>query len=242
MPATTTDHFSSEERARDEARRALLPVARHQTSPLWDSFIHVMKIFLPIGALVLGLLTVLWPYLDDREVAFTLSTDDVAKGESSIRMTNMHYVGTDAVNRLFHVQAASGLQDSPNASRVTLSDIRAEMALDGTGTATVSARTGFYRIPDATLSLVGGVQLITGNGYSLDMAGAEIDLNNHIATGQGSITGRSQIGSLAASHMVIYADEEKGIFDGGVKLRIIPQRPKNDKPLDGAPQTGSKPK
>lgn len=225
MTVTTPDHFSSEERAREEARRALLPVERQRTSPAWDRFIRIMRAFLPAGALVLGLVTILWPYIDDREVAFTLSTDDVAKGESSIRMTNMQYVGTDAVDRLFTIRAASGLQDSPNAPRVRLSDIRAEMAIDETGPATVTARTGIYRVEDATLSLVGGVHMITGNGYALDMAGAEVDLKNHIAAGQGSITGRSRLGTLAASRVTIIADEEEGIFDGGVKLRIVPNRP-----------------
>jgi len=225
MSTTTKDHFSSEDRAREKARRGLLPVARHKTSPLWDSFIRTMRLFMPVGALILGLVTILWPYLDNREVAFTLSTDDVAKGDSSVRMTNMHYVGTDAVNRLFHVEAASGLQDSPTAPRVKLSDIKAEMALDDTGVATVTARTGIYRIKEATLSLVGGVQLITGNGYALDMAGAEVDLKNQLATGQGAITGRSRLGSLAASRVEIRAAEEEGIFEGGVKLRIVPRRP-----------------
>jgi len=228
MSITTKEHFSSEERAREEARRALLPVVRHITSPLWDSFIQIMRISLPISALILGVITVLWPYLDDREVAFTLSTDDVAKGKSSIRMTNIHVVGTDSVGRLFHVQAASGLQDSPNAPRVKLSDIRAEMAIDNTGPATVSARTGIYRVQDGTLSLVGGVQMITGNGYALNMAGAEVDLKNHLATGQGSITGRSRLGTLTASRVIIDADEEEGIFEGGVKLRIIPRRPNSE--------------
>lgn len=227
MAVTTKDHFNSEKSAREEARRALLPVVRQKTSPMWDGYIRVMRILLPICATVLALITILWPYLDDQEVAFTLSSDDVSKGESSIRMTNLKYVGTDAVNRLFHVQASSGLQDSPSAPRIRLSDIRAEMAIDDTGPAMVTARTGIYRVSDSTLSLVGGVHMVTGNGYSLDMAGAEVDLKNHIATGQGSITGRSRLGSFAATKVVIYADKEEGIFDGGVKLRVVPKRKTN---------------
>jgi lipopolysaccharide export system protein LptC len=239
MVNTTGDHYQSEERAREEARRALLPVARARTSAAWDSFIRLMRITLPIGALVLGSITILWPYIDDKEVSFTLSTDDVAKGDSSIKMTNMHYVGTDAVDRLFHVEAASGLQDSPNAPRITLSDIKAEMALDDTGLATVTARTGIYRVDDATLSLVGGVHMITGNGYALDMAGAEVNLRNHIAVGQGSITGRSKLGTLGASQVTIYADEEEGIFEGGVKLRVVPKRPDENQPPASEQQTNS---
>lgn len=225
MNSAPTNHYKSEERAKEEARRALLPVTRSRTSPLWDIFIRVMRIFLPASALILAAITILWPYIEDKEVSFTLSTDDVAKGDSSIRMTNMHYVGTDAVNRLFHIEAASGIQDSPDAPRVTLTDIQAEMALDNTGPATVHAQTGIYRVQEATLSLVGGVHLVTGNGYALDMAGAEINLHDHVAIGQGSITGRSKLGTLGASQVTIYADKEEGVFEGGVKLRIVPQRP-----------------
>jgi lipopolysaccharide export system protein LptC len=229
MPATTPNHFSSEKRARDAARDALLPAAHQQTSLLWDSFIRLMRVFLPIGAVILGLITILWPYLDDREVAFTLSTDDVAKGESSVHMTNMRYVGTNADNRIFKVRAASGFQDSPNAPRVKLSDIRAEMEIEGAGLATVTARTGIYRLEQSTLSLVGGVHMITSSGYALDMAGAEVNLKTHMATGQGSITGRSRLGSLAAARVTINADEEEGIFEGGVKLRIMPRKPNGAK-------------
>ncbi len=203
----------------------MLSKERPRTSPAWDSFIRVMRIALPVSAAILAFVTVAWQYLDDREVAFTLSTDDVTKGESSIHMINMRYVGTDANNRLFQVEAGTGLQDSPTAPRVKLSDIRAQMDIEGTGPTTVTARTGIYRIDPSTLSLVGGVHMITGNGYALDMAGAEVDLKTHIATGQGSITGRAKLGSLAASRVVIYADKEEGIFEGGVKLRIVPKRP-----------------
>lgn len=193
----------------------------------WDVFIKAMQIILPITALVLGVVTMLWPFLNDNEVSFTLSTDDVAQGESSVHMTNMRYVGTDAVNRLFSVEAASGFQDNPNAPRIKLSDIKAEMLLDEAGPATVNARTGIYRAAESTLSLVGGVHLNTGNGYRLDMAGAEVDLKGHIATGQGAIKGSSHLGTLEAGRMKIIVDDEEGIFDGGVRLHITPNQRAN---------------
>lgn len=195
----------------------------------WDTFIRLMRFVLPISAVLLGSVTMLWPLLNDNEVSFNLSTDDVAKGDTSVQMTNMHYVGTDTVNRLFHVQAASGLQDNPASQRVKLNDIRAEMALDETGTATVSARTGIYRMKEGTLSLVGGVNLVTGNGYTLSMAGAEINLKEHIATGQGAIKGRADLGTLEASQVTIYADNEEAVFNNGIKLHIEPFRHDNRK-------------
>jgi len=200
------------------------PLARPVLYGMWDKFIVVMRIILPISALVLGFITMLWPFVNDNEVSFTLSTDDVAKGDSSVHMTNIEYVGTDAIDRLFTVKAASGLQDNPNAPRVKLSNVQAEMLLEGAGPSTVKARTGIYRVNDSILSLLGGVTLVTGNGITLDMAGAEIDLKSHIATGQGSVQGTSELGTLNAGRVTILVDKEEGIFEGGVQLHITPNR------------------
>lgn len=223
---TATEHKTTPATGRGAHMRA--PLERPAINGHWDSFIKAMQVILPVTALILGAITMLWPFLNDQEVSFTLSTDDVAKGDSSVRMTNMQYVGTDAIDRLFTVKAASGFQDNPNAPRIRLSDIQAEMLLEGAGPATVSARTGIYRAEESTLSLVGGVHLVTGNGYTLDMAGAEVDLKSHVATGQGTVKGVAKLGTLEAGRVRILVDDEEGIFDGGVRLHITPKKPKED--------------
>lgn len=196
------------------------------TAPMhWDGFIRFMQIFLPIGALILGTVTVGWPFLNDAEVSFTLSKDDVARSDGVIRMTNMNYVGTDARDRLFRIHATSGEQDNPNAPRVRLADIHAEMELNEGQTATVDARRGIYRTRDNSLSLVGGVNLQTGNGYFLEMSGAEIDLRTREATGQGDVKGRADLGTLEAARMSLNVRDKEAVFEGGVKLHIVPQRP-----------------
>lgn len=200
------------------------PKARPTVHGRWDMFIRTMQFLLPVSAVILGAVTMLWPFLNDNEVSFTLSTDDVAQGDSSVHMTNMRYVGTDAIDRLFTVTAASGFQDNPNTPRVKLSDIQAEMLLEEAGPATVTARTGIYRAEENFLSLVGGVHLVTGNGYTLDMAGAEIDLKAHTATGQGTVKGNAELGTLEAGRVKILVDEREGIFDGGVRIHITPKR------------------
>ncbi|NVJ97336.1 MAG: LPS export ABC transporter periplasmic protein LptC [Alphaproteobacteria bacterium] len=221
----TGDHFSSTERAREEAMAALSPVAIGPSSPHWDRFIALMRVVLPSLALVLGAVTLLWPILNETEVSFTLSKDEVAKSDGIIRMTSLSYVGTDAVDRQFRVEAASGQQEDPNAPRVRLTDIRAEMELEPGNPATVTARTGIYRMKESSLSLVGGVHVNTKNGFRLDMAGAEIDLKNHVATGQGTINGQSDLGRLEAGRMEVLVDKREGLFDGGVRLQIEPRRP-----------------
>ncbi|WP_068308587.1 MULTISPECIES: hypothetical protein [Kordiimonas] len=232
MTKADRDHYTSPGLAREEAMAALSPVMATPSSPFWDSFIHAMRVVLPLVAIILGGITLLWPILNETEVSFTLSKDEVAKSDGVIRMTNLSYAGTDGLDRLFRVQAASGLQENPSAPRIRLTDIRAEMELDPGMPATVEARTGIYRMKEGTLSLVGGVHVNTSNGYRLDMAGAEVDLKAHTATGQGSINGVSDLGTLEAGRMEILVDEREGLFDGGVKLSITPRRPKGNDTKD----------
>jgi len=232
LSSPVKDHYQSPERAREVAKEGLRPAVSANGRTNWDGFIRLMQIFLPISALILGTITIGWPFLNDAEVSFTLSKDDVARSDGIIRMTNMNYVGTDAKDRLFRIHANSGEQDNPSAPRVRLTDIRAEMELEEGQLATVDARTGILRTKNNSLSLIGGVNLATGNGYTLQMAGAEIDLRSRSATGQGDVTGRSELGQLKAARMSLNVKEKEAVFEGGVSLHITPKRPV------GKPATG----
>lgn len=225
MNTPVKQHYQSAERAREQAIEALKPTQMLAVSKNWDGFIRFMQIFLPISALILGAITIGWPFLNDAEVSFTLSKDDVAQSDGVIRMTNMNYVGTDEKDRLFRIHATSGEQDDPNAPRVRLTDIHAEMELVPGQTATVDARRGIFRTRDNSLSLVGGVNLATGNGYHMEMAGAEIDVRTRSATGQGDIKGRADLGTLEAARMALNVQDKEVVFEGGVKLHIVPKRP-----------------
>lgn len=228
MSSTVKDHYQSAERAREVAKEGLRPAMSADGRTNWDGFIRLMQIFLPISALILGTITIGWPFLNDAEVSFTLSKDDVARSDGIIRMTNMNYVGTDAKDRLFRIHANSGEQDNPSAPRVRLTDIRAEMELEEGQLATVDARTGILRTKTNSLSLIGGVTLATGNGYTLQMAGAEVDLRSRSATGQGDVTGSSDLGQLKAARMSLNVKEKEAVFEGGVSLHITPKRPSSD--------------
>jgi hypothetical protein len=225
VPRTVKEHFHSQEKAREQALEALRPSANGSPRTNWDTFIRLMQIILPVGALILGSITISWPFLNDTEVSFTLSKDDVARSDGVIRMTNMSYVGTDARDRLFKVQANAGEQDTPTAPRIRLTDIEAEMELEPGNGATVVARTGIYRTQENSLSLVGGVNLQTENGYHLEMDGAEIDLRARTAIGQGNVIGRSELGVLTAAEVNLNVQERGAVFDGGVSLKITPKRP-----------------
>lgn len=220
------DHFEDKDAAREAARAALLPVSRGNALSAWDGFISAMRYILPVLALVAGAVTVGWPLLNETEVSFTLSNEDVLRGDDKVHMKSLRYRGTDAVNRLFTVTAESGLQSNPNAQKVRLSGIRASIQLQDAGLALVTARNGTYHKKNATLSLIGGVNLETGSGYSLEMSGADVQLRQRIAMGRGNVKGETPIGALTADNFKVDVDQSIGTFNGLVKLHIVPKRTK----------------
>jgi lipopolysaccharide export system protein LptC len=239
MSQSVPDHFESTRAARERAREALSPLPVMPQGDSWDRFIIVMRLVLPVLALVVGGMTVLWPFINEKEVSFTLSREEVAKSDGVIHMTNPRYVGTDSGNRLFSVEASSGRQEDASSPRIRLSDIRAQMELQPGNPAFVHARTGIYRMKDSTLSLVGGVSLRSAAGYQLEMDGAEIDLKAHTAVGNGNIRGASEIGQLQAGRMEILVDTQEGVFEDGVKMSLVPRRPQANGPK--APRLTSHP-
>ena len=232
MTAKTTEHYISPGEAKANARAGLLPLHVTHRDGHWDSFVRLMRRTLPFVAVILGGLTAFWPLLNSTEVSFTLSKDDVASSDGKVRMTNLKYVGTDEINRLFKVTAASGLQDDPANPRIKLTNIQAEMDIEPGIPAFARARTGIYRMKEGSLSLIGGVFVETANGYKLNMAGAEVDLHSKVAVGQGSINGLSPIGTLKAGRMELFVSERTGIFGGGIQLHITPKRPASKAALE----------
>ena len=195
----------------------------------WDKYVSFMRWTLPVAALIVGAITVGWPLLNETEVSFTLSQEDVKRGDDKVHMEKLQYTGTDAVDRLFKIVASSGSQENPHAPRIRLEEIRADINIapitaEYKNPAFITAKTGIYRIADATLSLIGGVHLETSDGYLIDMAGAEVDLRARKAVGQGSVAGKSPLGILTADRLELDVNDSVAIFNGSVKIRITPNR------------------
>ena len=139
---TTETPFEDATDAREQARTALLPSeTRSSGKTNWDGFVSFMRRGLPVAAAMLAVLTIGWPLLNDTEVSFTLSKEEVEKSDGIIRMTNLSYTGTDAIDRKFTVTAATGMQDDPTVPRVKLSDIRATMDVQDDVTASITSET-----------------------------------------------------------------------------------------------------
>jgi len=222
--AKTKDHVPDEDSARVVARSALLPKKIAANTGEWDRFVLLMRKVLPALAVILALVTMGWPLINNDEVSFTLSREEVAKSNDVILMKNLVYVGTLSADRVFRLEAAEGRQDSPTTPRIVLTDIVARMDIEDGVEAHVSAGQGVYHTGEDILRIAEQVTLETSNGYTLSMTGAEVFLKNQRAIGSGPVVGKTPLGRLDAGRVEIIVQDAEGVFDGGVKLKIIPRR------------------
>ncbi len=220
----TRKHFESEELARERAREALLPNIQVSDGRVWNSFVVVMRVILPAIAIIFAISALSWPFLQQQEVSFTLSRDEVAKSDGVVLMQNLVYVGTLDNMQVFRLEAEEGLQDSPAAPRIKLTAIKASMELPEGVRVSFQAGQGLYETKEEILSIAEKVTLQTTNGYQLSMNGAVVNIKEQTAVGKGPIIGITPVGSLTAGRVDILADDQEATFSGGVTLKINPKK------------------
>lgn len=224
MSRQTADRYDSLTEAQRRAKDALSPRPPAPISLRWIGAVKLIRWVFPVLAIIFALSTLVWPFLNTTEVAFTLSKDEVAQGDGEVRMTNLHFVGTDTDDRRYDIWAREGGQKNPSARRITLRDITLETTVSADQPLTAEASSGLYRVEDSTLLLAGGVKIGAAE-FDLTMAGVEIDLKTKIAVGEGNVQGDGTLGSLTADRMILNIEDRIGSFEGGVRMHIIPKRP-----------------
>ncbi len=223
------EHFDSEELARRQARAALLPKPRAVSGEAWSKFVIIMRGVLPAIAIIFGVSALSWPFLQEQEVSFTLSREEVAKSDGVVVMQDLVYVGTLDNMQIFRLEAREGLQDSPAAPRIKLTTIKASMDLPDDVKVSFQAGQGIYETKLEILTVTEMVTLTTSNGYQLNMNGAVVNIKEQTAIGKGPITGITPVGTLSAGRVEIMADDQEAKFSEGVKLRIEPNKIKSKK-------------
>ncbi len=190
---------------------------------LYDRFIVVLRWGLSAIALGLAITLLIWPNIQTSEVSFTLSQEDVASGDGTVRMINPRYVGTDDKNRPFVIEASSGIQDSPDDPRVRLNDISAIMDIDDETGLRIFSATGIYLIDQEVLELGGGVEMATTDGYQFRAVDARYNMVEKRAMSKSSITGSGPVGVFEADSFEILVDQRLAIFEGHVRMVINPR-------------------
>ena len=190
----------------------------------YSNFVGIMRYVLPLGAILLLGLVIVWPLATGREEGFRITFSDAPDLDGSLRMVNARYIGVDNRNQPYTVTAAEANQPDPNSPLVTLEEISADVFADsGSGQwIAITAREGLYERDARQLDLVGDVSIFSDQGHEFHTDRAHIDLAARIADADAPLSGQGPLGLLEAGNFFLDENAQSMFFGGGVKMTIFP--------------------
>jgi lipopolysaccharide export system protein LptC len=189
----------------------------------YSRFVTMMKVLLPVIALVLIVLVVAWPYLKINDARFNIGFTALKVGNvEDPAMINPRFQGADKDRQTFSITADIAKNLLKGGKSVELEMPKADISLEDGSWLVLTAKNGIYVRQDETLTLNDQVNLFHDSGYEFRTESAVIDLTKGTASGTASVAGQGPFGNLKAEgfHLV---DKGKTIyFIGKSKLTIYP--------------------
>ncbi|MCW8836505.1 MAG: LPS export ABC transporter periplasmic protein LptC [Rhodospirillales bacterium] len=189
----------------------------------YSRFVVSMKLVLPILALLLIGLVVVWPQLQGVDHRFRIGFSGTdAREAADLNMVNARYMGTDAENRPFTITADIARNLTPSARLVNLELPKADIVLEDGTWLVMTADTGEYDQTAKTLLLKGGVNMFHDTGYEMNTSSAIMDLSSGDALGKEPVAGQGPFGELRSEGFRMIDKGKKIIFTGKAHLVVLP--------------------
>ena len=222
--AATESPGETKEGKGDGTRRFDFDPRRRRTlaSPRYSRFVGMMKLLLPLLALGLVVVVVIWPNKLREATGFHLdyvSTDE--NGAAELTMLRPRYLGTDNRNRPFVVTAARATQDPNDQRLITLVELQADMVMTDGRWFSIIANDGTYHQQHQRLRLNGAINLFSDQGYEFNAQTVDIDLNKGRAVFDQPVAGQGPFGTLRADRLEIEDFSQRLYFRGNVRMRLV---------------------
>jgi lipopolysaccharide export system protein LptC len=178
-------------------------------------FIHKLRVWLPVSAIVLIFLLFLWPVLRP-----TFNMKNFAKNVPDLVIDNLHYTGTDNKNEPYSLLAAQATRPSDLHGIYDLTKPEGEITL--TSGAWLDGKSDFGRYDETNhqLWLGGNVRIFHDKGYELTTDEAQVNLNNDDAWGDKPVLIQGSFGTirgigfrfLDSGHMIVVNGPAKAVL------------------------------
>jgi lipopolysaccharide export system protein LptC len=212
------------EPVRERSRRRRAKVA---APPRWSgrnsysNFVALMKVTLPVVAVMLVGLIVFWNKIVPNPRLLAPDFSSIApEFAQNLAMVNPRFDGIDKEGRPYSLTAAEALQTSTDANEIDLLQPSGDMTLpDGTWLS-LSADRGLYRRKEELLDLAGNVSFFHDEGFELRSPDALVNFGAGIASGGSGVEGQGPAGTLAAEGFE-FRDEGMTILFRGESQLVI---------------------
>ena len=196
----------------------------------YTRFVASMKLLLPVIAVLVIALVVIWPQLQTNPESFRLGLSSISVLEKSgQQVVNARFTGNDAANRPFTVTADSAVQRTGASDAFELELPKADISTAGGAWIVLTGETGTYYKKKQTLELSGGVTMFHDEGYEFRTRKAEINLATGTARGRHAVSGQGPFGTAAAAGFVLLDHGKRIFFTGKAKLVFFPETEQKSK-------------
>jgi lipopolysaccharide export system protein LptC len=206
-----------------QVTRAAPPRAHRPMQDSYSRFVATAKRLLPLIALGLLILVVVWPRLDIRFDRFSLIPKIDPRQAHDLRMLKARYTGVDRENRPYIVTADAAEQLSNDINDlIGLEGPKADLTTASGGWFEVSSYTGTYKPQSKMLDLFGNVVMFSDRGDEFHTDSARVDLIHSAAEGDEHITGQGPFGHIEAAGFRVVDRGATVIFTGHADLYLDP--------------------
>ena len=190
----------------------------------YSRFVGLMKLVLPLSAVVLSALVIIWPHLSGHEDGFKIEMTDIGIDKSNATyMSNARYFATDKESQPYTITANAVHEVSGVEDQFKLVSPKADVLLNTGEWIALTANGGILDRKNEVLVLNDGVSVFSDTGYEFRTQDAEIDLRTTEAMGNSAIEGQGSLGILNASGFRIRDSGESVLFLGRVHLVLYPK-------------------
>ncbi len=190
----------------------------------YSMIVGILKILLPVLAVALILLVVVWPELSRDGGDFRVRVSDISLDQTdNLTMLNARFEGVDDKNRSYMLTADEATQTAGDENLIRLELPKGDITLeDGTWMA-VTARNGRYRRDTQMLDLNGEVTLFHDRGFELRTKAAQVDLEAGVARGSEDVEGQGPFGDLEAEGFEVLDRGARVLFTGKSRAVLYPK-------------------
>ena len=206
--------------------------ARHSPGA-YSRFVGALKILLPLLA-VLILSTVFLSQKEDTfEGGLVFSKADRATLGDGLTIRDPNFSGSNKAGDRFSISAEAATPDAAQPRNIAMVRPVARTNFNSGLVVTLTAAEGHADIDAQTVTLEGGLRIVTSDGYELNSAGGIAYLRPGIVTTTGPVVANGPAGHVEAGKMTIarapQGDQNTALenrfltFNNGVKMIITPQ-------------------
>lgn len=201
-------------------------IAGQRRVRLYSRLVRGLKIALPLAALAL-LASILLGSRDRGDLSNLFTAEELATLGAGLKLDNPRFAGVTGKGEAFSVQADWALPDSAMPTVIELERPRGEIVLSDGRKLTGNSRTGRLLRREKILELEGEVVLDSSDGYHLETARMEIDLDGKTALAPGPVAGNGPRGHIEAGSLRAEAASGQGEpgkiwFENRVRVVFIP--------------------